>query len=259
MSIAANSIARFVDRFEGRLVLKHEPWATYERLVRHFDERRHLRITYNEGILEIMTLGPDHEGLRKFIARLFEELTQELDLPLAAYGSLTFKRRRKLKGLEPDECYWIQNELKARNLTKEFNFRRDPPPDLVIEIDITSSSARRMEIYQDLLAVPKVWRHDGESLQFHLLGRGGYKISAKSRTFPGLRATDLAPFLAMRGKTDVNTIIRRFRDLGTRTDRGEMEVSFGRRLRLSEGLPSRKGLLSIPSCFPINPPIRRPI
>ena len=141
---------------------------------------------------------------------MVEALTEELELPLAAYGSLTFKRRRKLRGLEPDECYWIQSEAKVRDL-EEFNFRRDPPPDLVIEIDITSSSARRMEIYQDLLGVPEIWRHDGENLQFHLLGRGGYKVSEKSRTFPGLRSADLAPFLALRGKTDVNTIIRRFR------------------------------------------------
>lgn len=210
MATGTITIARFVDRFEGRLVLTDEPWQTYERLVRHFNERRRrLRITYNQGILEIMTLGPQHEGLRSLIAYLLLTLTQELDLPLAAYGTLTFKRRRKQRGLQPDECYWIQNEDKVRDL-KEFNFRRDPPPDLVIEIDTTSSSARRMEIYADM-GVPEVWRHDGETLRFHLLGRGGYKTSKKSRTFPGLRSTDLAPFLGLRGKTDVNTIIRRFR------------------------------------------------
>src|SRR5437879_9096161 len=100
-----------------RLVLGSIPWRTYERLLRIFDDR-HLRITYDRGALEIMTLSPEHEQWKHLIGRLIIAITEELGLPLVGYGSMTMKRRKKLRGLEPDECFWIQNESLVRNLKK---------------------------------------------------------------------------------------------------------------------------------------------
>ena len=150
-----------------RFVLYGEPWESYIRLLRIFDERRHLRITYDRGALEIMTLSPEHECLKKLIARLIETLTEELSLPLAGYGSMTIKRRKKLRGLEPDECYWIQNEALVRNLTK-YRLGIDPPPDLIVEVDISRSAVNRMAIYA-ALGVPEVWRFRKDHLEFHIL------------------------------------------------------------------------------------------
>src|SRR5260221_3831993 len=150
-----------------RLVLYGEPWETYVRLLRIFDERRHLRITYDRGALEIMTLSPEHEQWKRLIGRLIETLTEELGLPLAEYGSMTIKRRKKLRGLEPDECFWIQNEALVRNL-KKYDLRRDPPPDLIVEVDISRSAVNRMGIYA-ALNVPEVWRLRKEQLEFHIL------------------------------------------------------------------------------------------
>jgi len=191
------------------LVLSGEPWETYVRLLKIFDGRRHLRITFDRGVLEIMTLSPEHEGAKFLIARLLAVLTEELGLALAGYGSMTFKRRGKQRGLEADECFWIQNEARVRNL-KRFDPRRDPPTDVVLEIDIESSSANRMGIYRTI-GVPEVWRYEGEALQFHCLGPAGYAVSDASLAFPGLKSSDLIPFLALRGQQDTNAIVRRFR------------------------------------------------
>jgi Uma2 family endonuclease len=193
-----------------RLLLYGEPWETYVRLLHIFEERRHLRITYDRGALEIMTLSPEHEHLKKLLARLVETLAEELNQPLEAYGSMTFKRRAKLRGLEPDDCYWIQNEARVRNLQKRFNPRRDPPPDLSVEVEVSRSAVNRMEIYRTM-KVPEVWRHDGKDLQFHILGPAGYSISLTSRAFPMVKSTDFAPFLAMLGQTDLISITRQFR------------------------------------------------
>jgi Uma2 family endonuclease len=202
-------MATVPEPLEQKLVLHGEPWETYLRLLRLFDGRRHLRISYDRGDLEIMTLSPEHEHAKRLIGRLLEALTEELNLALAAYGSMTFKRRRKQKGLEPDECYWIQNEAAVRGMTR-FNPRQHPPPDVVVEIDVTHSSVDRMGIYRSL-NVPEVWRFVGGQVEFHVLAPSGYRQALNSSAFTGLRSQDLSPFLALRGQVDDNAIVRQFR------------------------------------------------
>ena len=194
-----------------RLVLYGEPWASYVRLLRLFDERRHLRITYDRGALEIMTLSPEHEHLKIVIRRLIEALTEEMGLPIAGYGSMTMKRRKKQRGLEPDECFWIQNEALVRNL-KSYKLRRDPPPDLIVEVDVTRSAVNRMAIYAALKA-PEVWRFRKDRLQFHILGEDGkYAVQPTSRAFPGVPSQEIDRFVARRGETELNALVREFRE-----------------------------------------------
>lgn len=200
-----------------RLVLYGEPWWAYERLLRIFEGRRHLRISYDRGKLEIMTLSPEHELLKHLIGRLIIAITEERGLPIAGYGSMTIKRRKQLRGLEPDECFWIQNEAAVRNL-KEYDILRDPPPDLIVEVDITRSAVNRMGIYA-ALAAPEVWRFRKGGLEFHVLGESGkFSAQPESQTFPGIRADDVNRFLELRGQMDNNALVRQFRDwLRTRT------------------------------------------
>ncbi len=194
-----------------RLVLYGEPWETYVRLLRLFDERRHLRITYDRGALEIMTLSPEHEHLKYVIRRLIETLTEELGLPIMGYGSMTIKRRKKMRGLEPGECFWIQNEALVRN-QKKYDLRRDPPPDLIVEVDVSRSSVNRMGIYA-ALRVPEVWRFRNDRLDFCVLGDDAkFEIQPASRAFPGVLSDDVNRFLALRGQMDQNTLIRQFRE-----------------------------------------------
>jgi Uma2 family endonuclease len=193
-----------------RLLLTGIDWPTYLRLSRTLGARRSVRLTYDRGRLEIMTLSPEHERFKHLLRRLIEALTEELRIAIAGFGSMTFKRRR-LRGLEPDECYWIASEPRVRGKDR-IDLRVDPPPDLVLEIDWLNSSLDRMGIYA-ILGVPEVWRHDGRTLTFYVRGADGeYAVAAASLAFPFLTASDLEGFLALRGSMDENALVRHFRD-----------------------------------------------
>jgi Uma2 family endonuclease len=194
---------------QQRVVLHTVDWRTYQRLLRALGDRPALRLTYDRGTLEILTTSPEHEHYKQLLGRFIITLTEELDLPIAGYGSMTFTRPRQ-RGLEPDQCYWIANEARVRARSR-IDLRVDPPPDLIVEIDLTSSSLDRMGIYA-VLRVPEVWRFADQALTFHLLDPGGqYAPSSHSRSFPLLASADLAPFLGLRGQMDENALMRQFR------------------------------------------------
>jgi Uma2 family endonuclease len=157
-----------------------------------------------------MTLSHEHEAQDRLLGRLVVVLTEELGLPLKCGGSTTFRRRKKQRGLEPDECYWIAHEAVVRN-KDVIDLRTDPPPDLAIEIEITRSALNRMAIYA-AIGVPEVWRFDGRTLTFHVLDADGqYRESTHSLAFPKFTPADLLAFLNLRGQMDENAIIRQFR------------------------------------------------
>jgi Uma2 family endonuclease len=195
---------------EQRLVLPGASWDTYTRFLRACADRPAVRLTFDRGVLELMTLSHEHEHEARLLGRLVVAITEELGLPVKSGGSTTFRRRKKQRGLEADECYWITNEPLVRD-NNRINLRRDPPPDLGIEVDVTHSSLNRMGIYA-VLRVPEVWRFDGEALTFNVLGADGkYMAQTNSLAFPRIGVTDVMQFLALRGKVDENTIVRRFR------------------------------------------------
>jgi Uma2 family endonuclease len=157
-----------------------------------------------------MTLSPRHENIRCLFDPLVRTAVEELGLALASYGSTTLKRRRQKRGLEPDQCYWIANEALVRGKTR-FDFRVDPPPDLAIEVDITSSSVNRMAIYA-VLGVREVWRFDGQALAFHVLGANArYGEVSHSQALPLLSAADVLRFVNLRGQLDEIELVRQFR------------------------------------------------
>jgi Uma2 family endonuclease len=189
-------------------LLHDVPWHTYEFFLEVL-EGRHLRITFDHGDLEIMTLSHEHEFSRTLLARFIETLTMELNIPIHSGGSTTFKNILKQRGLEPDECYWIQNERLMRG-KKDFDIDADPPPDLAVEVEVTQSSLPRMKIYA-ALQVPEVWRFDGEVLRVFLLGASGkYKEGATSRAFPLVPIKEFERFLRERDATDETTLVRSF-------------------------------------------------
>src|SRR2546423_5284145 len=167
-----------------RLVLYDVPWERYGRLLRAFDDR-HLRLTYDQGTLEIMTLSHKHEGYSYLMGRFVDVLTEECGLPVKAGRSTTVRRRKKQKGLEPDNCYWIANERRVRGKDR-INLAVDPPPDLALETDLMHSSLNRLAIYA-ALRVPEVWRFTAKKLSFLVLGSDGeYEATARSAIFPFL-------------------------------------------------------------------------
>jgi Uma2 family endonuclease len=197
---------------EGRsLVLDDVDWRTYTGLIRVFAGRPTLRLAYDRGRLEIMHPLPEHETAAYLLGRFVDTLTEELALPVKAGRSTTFRRRRRQRGLEADNSYWIANEAKVRG-KQTIDLRVDPPPDLAIEIDLTHSSVNRMAIYA-ALRVPEVWRLDSHGLTRHVLGaHGGYDHSLHSVAFPQLKMTDVESFLALRFREEDTAIVRRFRE-----------------------------------------------
>ena len=193
---------------DQRLLLSDVDWSTYERLLDDL-EGRHLRFNFNRGQLEIMTVSPEHERIKKLLARLLETLTEVLNIPILGLGNTTFRREDAGRGLEPDDCWYISHEARMRE-RDSIDLFIDPPPDLVIEIEISRSALDRMEIYS-ALAVPEVWRCDGHSLTIAILVDGGYIESDHSPTFPNIPLAGIVEHLNMRNQTDETSIIRAFR------------------------------------------------
>ena len=190
-------------------VLYDVPWRDYIRLGRILAPGE-LRLNYDRGTLEIMTLSSLHERLKQLLRRIVETLAEELNIRYAGFGSMTCKRQKKRRGLEPDECYWIANVSAIRGKRK-IDLRIDPPPDFAIEADVSSSSVNRMSIYA-ALRVPEVWRLKDEKLTFHQLQSDGkYAEAASSLAFPGLAASELTPFLAMDDQFDESEMVAKLR------------------------------------------------
>ncbi len=143
------------------LVLEEVSWAFYQRFLREIGDRT-LRVTYNDGRMEIMSPLPEHEKPSRAIAMFVGLFTMELLIPIATLGSTTFRSKKKAKGLEPDECFYIQNERLIRGKNR-LDLRRDPPPDLALEMEVTNRAVPKLPIYA-ALGVPEVWRYDGREL-----------------------------------------------------------------------------------------------
>ena len=188
-------------------VLEDASWELYEKLLKDIGERP-IRVTYDDGRLEIMSPLPEHERPKEFLGRIIEMLSFELNRPVACLGSTTFRRRDKAKGLEPDKCYYFRDEAKMRG-RKRLNLRKDPPPELVVEIDITSRSIPREPIYA-ALRVPEIWRYDGLKLQCLRLVGGQYRVRKHSLVFPFIEPAQLQRYLDELTEKDETTILREF-------------------------------------------------
>jgi Uma2 family endonuclease len=145
---------------EQRVVLEGISWELYEQLLAEIGERSHVRLTYDEGRLELMSAGVRHELVKKNLARLVQAYADERGILLEGFGSTTYRRKDLLKGLEPDECYYLQNAAKVIGRV-EFDWAVDPPPDLAIEVAISRAEVAREPVYA-ALGVAEIWKCDGE-------------------------------------------------------------------------------------------------
>ncbi len=180
---------------EERLVLEHITWDQYVKLTDWLIGERPIHATYDRGWLEIMPISLSHELFKGVLGQMVIVLTEEFDYACETLGSMTIRREDLLRGLEPDECYYLPNAERIRG-KRELDFKVDPPPDLVIEVDVTSSSKVRIGIYA-ALGVPEVWRlvSDDRVDCLQLDAAGGYVTSAGSRYFPGLTSEDVSRFV----------------------------------------------------------------
>ena len=194
---------------QERVYLPGVSYATYEALVEEVGDRRHLRFTYYHGELEIMSPSQDHERAKKLFGQMIEALTEELNIARMSCGSTTFRDELRDCGLEPDECYYIQHEAAVRG--KRIQLGDDPPPDLVIEVDVTTSVLDRMSIYATL-GFPEIWQYVDGDLVVHLLQAGGtYAIAERSAALPMVPISRLVDHLERCGAMDETSWIREFR------------------------------------------------
>jgi Uma2 family endonuclease len=192
----------------GQRVLLHEvSWQEFEAILEELGDRRASRLAYDNGLLEIMMPLPEHEDDKEIIGDLIKALLEELDIEFRSLGSTTFKQKILGQGLEPDQCFYIQNEAVIRG-KKRLGLSVDPVPDLALEVDITSRT--HPSIYQ-ALEVPELWRFNQGKLQINVLQADRYVEVQESPNFPNLPLTQVIPqFLAQSKITGRNSTIKAF-------------------------------------------------
>lgn len=172
-----------------RVLLSNVSWQEFEAILEDLGEHRASRVAYDNGTLEIMTPLPEHETNKELVSDLVKALLEELDIEFCSLGSTTFKNEEMNKGLEPDNCFYIQNEAAVRGKNR-LDLTVDPPPDLALEIDITSRT--HPSIYE-ALAVPELWRFENGKLQINVLQEGKYIKCEYSLNFPNLPLIEIIP------------------------------------------------------------------
>ena len=173
---------RQLDIPPGQRVLLHDiGWAEFEAILDELGNHRGTRIAYNNGLLEIMAPLPEHESDKEIIGDLLKAFLEELDIEFLTLGSTTFKNADMLKGIEPDQCFYLQNEAAVRG-KRRLDLTVDPPPDLALEVDITSRT--HPETYA-ALGIPELWRRSGNEIQVYQLRDGMYANVEESPSFPG--------------------------------------------------------------------------
>jgi Uma2 family endonuclease len=196
------------DRAEGMLKLNGISWPTYKALMIDVGNSRSWRIAYDQGILEISMPLQKHEQPKVMLASLIEALADELEIEVMQLGSLLLEREDLTRAIEPDTCFYIQHESLVRG--KEINLAIDPPPDLAVESDYTSSSINKHDLYA-AIGVPEVWRYYQQTLQVYLLNQSKYKISPKSLAFPCLPIAEIPALIAQSQQIGQRATVRLFR------------------------------------------------
>jgi Uma2 family endonuclease len=175
------------------VVLHGISWETYERLLAEHEESSGTHFTYDRGRLEIMVLSAKHEAVKHILALLVEILAEELNIDVYGLGSTTFRRADLERGFEPDACFYIQREALVRG-KDEIDLTIDPPPDLVIEIDITRPSLNKFPIFA-ALGIPEIWRYDGARVSFFGLEDDKYSERTESASLPKVTSDALTEFV----------------------------------------------------------------
>lgn len=172
-----------------RVLLSNVSWQEFEAILEDLGEHRGSRVAYDDGTLEIMTPLPEHETSKELVSDLVKALLEELDIEFCPLGSTTFKNEEMNKGIEPDNCFYIQNETAVRGKNR-LDLTVDPPPDLALEIDVTSRT--HPSIYE-ALGVPELWRFENGKLQINVLREGQYIKCESSPNFPNFPLIEVIP------------------------------------------------------------------
>lgn len=191
---------------ERLVILPSVSWETYERLLAEHNPGRGIRFTYDRGVLQIMTLSTKHDKPNRILASLAETVAAETLGDVLSLGSVTIKREDLLRGFEPDSCFYFRNLDRVKDL-EELDFTVDPPPDLVIEVDITTNSMNKFPVFA-AVGIVEVWRFDGEAIRIHRLEGKEYQEVQASVALPPLTASKITEFLESRKSVNLRDWVR---------------------------------------------------
>ena len=191
-----------------RIYLHDVSWKEFEQILLELGDKRATRVAYYAGELEIRMPLPEHERIKVLISNLLVVLLEELDLPWESLGSSTFKNASTKTGIEPDDCFYLKN-CQAVIGRKRLDLNIDPPPDLAIEIDLTSPT--QLSAYE-ALGVPEIWRYQQGKLAIFILLEGHYIESSFSSSFPSLPIVEgISAILARSNKILMSESRKEFR------------------------------------------------
>jgi len=189
-----------------RVVLRDVSWEEFEAILQELGDRGIARVAYCDGLLEIMSPSPEHEYFKETLGDAIKDMAETLELDYESYGSTIWRRQAKQAGLEPDNCFYFQNEAKVRGKL-QFDLNQDPPPDLALEIDVSNQSLTRFPIYARL-GVPELWCYDARTLKIYRLHQEEYSEVQQSQIFPQLKISEL-PQLIEANRADGRLALRR--------------------------------------------------
>lgn len=193
--MSASTVARPpVVATDDCVVLSNVSWETYRRLLADDEERSLPRMTYDQGVLELVTPSMPHEEDADNIAAIVRIVTAQLAIPFRSVRSTTFRREDLARGFEPDASFYIQSEARIRG-RRQVDLSIDPPPDVVLEMEVSRSVIDKLRLFASM-GVPEVWRCDGQRVTIVVLEGEQYNESALSRALPVLTGEVLTRFLA---------------------------------------------------------------
>jgi len=192
------------------LIVSGVSWEEYEDLLDDLADQPAVRVSYDEGTLEIMSPLPEHERYREFISDIVRVFAEEKNLRLEKLGSTTWKRRQLRKGAEADTCFYVTNAHRIEGKL-DIDLAVDPPPDVVVEIDTTNRSQRKFAIYA-ALHVPEIWRYDGKQVEMYILQNDSYARTDTSSFLIALSASLLTEFLEIAKTQGQTQSLRLFRE-----------------------------------------------
>ena len=194
---------------EKLITLTGIKWVTFKAIMSDVGDGRAWRIAYAERVLEIRMPLTEHEEPKGMIESFVEAFADELDMEVRKLGALTLEREDLARAIEPDSCFYVQNESVVRG--KSINLPADPPPDLVVESDYTSSSLNKFSIYASL-GVSEIWRYRNQCLQVYQLVEGSYEPKENSLAFPCLPIAEIPAFIEQSKTIGQRAAVRLFRD-----------------------------------------------
>lgn len=211
-------MATVLSPLDQRILLDNVPWAMYEGLLTLHRDRSVPRFVYDQGQLEIMRPSAEREQLKERVTLLINVIAEERGINAEGFGSTTSRRADLARGFEPDACFYLENLGRVKGKT-DIDLQTDPPPDLIIAINLTSPLLNKFAIFAQV-GVPEVWRYDGERIRIYRLADREYIEPPQSLVLPGLRSTDVMRFLTESRTLDRLVWLRRVREWARASETG---------------------------------------